>query len=120
MSTISFVGGTSWTPSHNPLSRRFKRSQSQVIQETAGGARYVYDKGQAVLIHELSFSMLSAADKSGLDTFFDDTAKGSRVSFTYNDRGGAAHTVTFDTPSLAWGEPVAGTYDITLTLREEL
>lgn len=122
MATINFaLGGDTWTPSHNPtLPRTITREHTQVAHESAGGTQYVADKGGKKRHHTLRFEKLTATDKSNLETFYNDIAKGMRVEFTYTDQGGNAHTVTFAGPELVWEEPVLNLFHVELVLREEL
>ncbi len=125
MASVTFTkaGDTGWSPSRNPIApRRITRNLSQESQETAGGTVYTYTKGAKVEYHMLRFELMSTTDKSTLETFFDDVAKGRKIVFVYNDDDSNAHTVTFAHDTLNWEEPYPHThyYDIELVLRKAL
>jgi hypothetical protein len=64
-----------------------------VSGKTVNGTRYAYQKNQITQsIWALQFNDLTAAQKTSLLTFFQDTAKGPTNTFSYTHTDGTAYT----------------------------
>lgn len=97
--TFTSAGATvTWTPATgNSYPVRTTDAATQRVVDSAGSKRYVLDKGQRVLVHELTFVALSKTDRDGLLTFL----RHADVNFalktwTWNDLENVNHTVRFD------------------------
>ena len=102
-------------PSPNPGSSA-REVKSQVTGLTAGGERYVYDKGIDSFLIDLTFESLSDAEKDDLQSFFHTTVDGMAETFTYTDSGGTDYTARFVYPTLNFVKIAQGVWDVTFTL----
>lgn len=68
----------------------------QAIVESAGGTRYVYDKGPGADIRSLAFDEMDATNKELLETFVKDTAIGASERFSYDDHNRRTWRVEFE------------------------
>jgi len=83
---------------------------------TAGGTRYVYDKGVDRYEIDIVIESISASEKSDLDSFFHTTIDGVMNTFTYTDSAGNTFTARFLSPQLKYEKVARGIYDVSFTL----
>ena len=93
-----------------------RQVQPQAVGRTAGGSVYVYDKGVETFEVELPFESLTDAEKAALAGFFDQTAEGCRLTFTYTDSAGTARTTRFLDPALEFTKVCANVWDARVRL----
>jgi len=100
----------------NPAHRSGPKSIAhQAIGLTAGGVRYVYDKGVTVYQITLTFEMLTQAEYSNFMTFYNTTVSESLNTFTYTDSKSNTYTARFiDEPRIT--KRMSNVFDVTFTL----
>ncbi len=94
--SITLVYGNSTVTLPNPRGKqRVKPVDHQAVGLTAGGTRYVYDKG--VTLHHLTLTIesCSQAEYDALYYFYDTTVTGSQSQFTYTDSRGIVYLARF-------------------------
>ena len=103
----------------NPAHRSKPRSIThQAVGLTAGGVRYVYDKGVTVHQITLTFEMLTQAEYSAFVTFYNTTVSESLNTFTYTDSKSNTYTARFiDQPQVT--KRMSNVFDVTLTLETD-
>ena len=115
--TITFQkGATSLTLPAPAGGYDISQEKSQALIRTAGNVLYVYDKGVDTYGAVLALESLSAAEKTGLQDFFDITVNGAKETFTYTDSSGNPYTAQFLDTALKFRKVAGGVYDVTFNL----
>jgi hypothetical protein len=107
-------GGTTVTLPAPAPGGQFSANRNKTVSRTAAGELVSYDHGVSFYEANLTFTHLSAANKSDLESLF--AAVGSD-SFTYTDVGSTAFTAYFLDTALAWRQQMRGLYDVTVRLQ---
>lgn len=100
-STVKF--GTAEVNGPEGPSTTIRARSGFVTEETADFTRVVYRTTTSKKDEwTLTLSQLTDAQKSALQTYFDDTAKGPTNTFTYEHTDGNTYTARFVDTELAW------------------
>ena len=113
--TFSKDSTTVTLPSPKPGSTA-REVKTQVSALTAGGERYVYDKGIDSFFIDLTFESLNNTEKANLLSFFHTTVDAMAETFTYTDSNGSTYTARFVYPTLHFTKVAAGVWDVKFTL----
>jgi len=122
MGNVTFTkGGQSFTfsrgrtyPVHDPAAVRV------VVDYSAGGQMYAYDKGVKERFFNLEFDGLSQADYDAFEDWLVNVAVGPRNTFTYTDEDGVDHTVRLLDTENPLRRTRDGRYAGTIRLRKEV
>lgn len=76
--------------------------REQASGVSAGGQRYVYDKGIDRTVLRMTFEALTDAQRAALEEFFEDAAMGMMNLFTFTDSAGVRWTARFAARELAF------------------
>lgn len=88
----------------------------QAQGEALSGERYVYDRGAGRPQARLQLRALTAAERDGLRTFFQEVAVGCRNAFVLEGVSGGPWQARFSEPQLSWTQRVPGAYAVELAL----
>ncbi len=77
-------------------------ARNQVGGESLSGAAYTYDRGAASPVMTLEFKALTESEKSGLISFFNDSAKARLNEFSYTGSNATAVIVKFAQAELSF------------------
>ena len=112
--SVRFVKGGVTIDIQNPdRTNTIKLEKSQVVNRSAAGDRYRYDRAVDVQYMRLRWSELRESEKTDLETFFDVSADGVMNSFTFTDQRGTAWTAYFVDPELEFTERADATASAT-------
>lgn len=115
-STVTFVAGAYSVTLPAPTSEQAtSHRREQVIGLTAAGTRYVYDKAVTRREARIAFSMLTAAQKTALETFYDNVA-GGVTTFTYTDMVATAWSTCRFLEPLEFRRTMSARWDVTVVL----
>ncbi len=93
-----------------------KLRKRQVLSRAAGGTVYAYDKGVDTQEADLAFESLTDSEKAALVSFFDNTADGTRETFTFTDETASEFTARFLDPGLELLKVAHDVWDVRFTL----
>jgi len=115
--TITFARGeTTVTLPAPPGGYPVREVKRQAIGLTAGGTRYVYDKGIDTYEAEITLESLSDSEKASLDGFFHTTVDGSKQTFSYTDSAGDEYLARFLSPTLNYTKISKNCFDVVFHL----
>ena len=104
MSVKLVLGGTTVYLQNPDVANVLATEKVQVVNRSAAGDRYRYDRGVEILTMQLRWSQLRDSEKVALRSFFEDTADGVLNAFTYTDHRGTAWDAYFVDSTLDFTE----------------
>ena len=117
--SVTFAKAATTVKLQNPdVQNVLSIDKTQVVNRSAAGDRYRYDRGVDVRTMRLHWGELRESEKAALESFFDTTADGVMNAFTYTDHRGIAWDAYFVEPALAFTEVAdsqsgaAGTFQV--------
>ncbi len=115
--SVTLVKGATTVTLPDPVSgKALSEKKRQVVGRTQGGTVVTHDLGVDTYDIELSFDMLTAAEKSSLQSFFHTDADGVMNTWTYTDEFSNSYTARFLSPELDFQQAAKDIYSVTFTI----
>lgn len=116
MSVTLVENGNTLTLPNPAHQGRVRAIPHQAVGLTAGGTRYVYDKGVTLYQITLTFQLVTEAEYSAFMTFYTSTVDESLTTFTYTDSKGNAYALTRFIGEPRVTKRMSNVFDLTFTL----